>query len=120
MSFAVIAALVVFVAILFGLYRFQQRAETLSRTVLLGLVAGSVFGLALQFVFANDLSTKQTVLDWVAIVGSGYVNLLKMVIMPLVLVSMIAAVVKLDNQGSLGKISFVTIAILVFTTRLLP
>ncbi|GEK10643.1 L-cystine transporter tcyP [Pseudoalteromonas peptidolytica] len=118
MSFAVIAALVVFVAILFGLYRFQQRAETLSRTVLLGLVAGSVFGLALQFVFANDLSTKQTVLDWVAIVGSGYVNLLKMVIMPLVLVSMIAAVVKLDNQGSLGKISFVTIAILVFTTAI--
>ncbi|PCK32118.1 L-cystine transporter [Pseudoalteromonas piscicida] len=118
MSFAVIAALVVFVAILFGLYRFQQRAETLSRTVLLGLVAGSLFGLALQFVFSADQATKQTVLDWVSIVGSGYVNLLKMVIMPLVLVSMIAAVVKLDNQGSLGKISFVTIAILVFTTAI--
>ncbi|MEK0159381.1 L-cystine transporter [Pseudoalteromonas piscicida] len=118
MSFAVIAALAVFIAILFGLYRFQQRSETLSRTVLLGLVAGSLFGLALQFVFSGDLSTKQTVLDWVAIVGSGYVNLLKMVIMPLVLVSMIAAVVKLDNQGSLGKISFVTIAILVFTTAI--
>ncbi len=74
MSFAVIAALVVFIAILFGLYRFQQRSETLSRTVLLGLVAGSLFGLALQFVFSSDLTTKQTVLDWVAIVGSGYVN----------------------------------------------
>ncbi|MCG9758663.1 MULTISPECIES: L-cystine transporter [Pseudoalteromonas] len=118
MSFAVIAALAVFIAILFGLYRFQQRSETLSRTVLLGLVAGSLFGLALQFIFSGDLTTKQTVLDWVAIVGSGYVNLLKMVIMPLVLVSMIAAVVKLDNQGSLGKISFVTIAILVFTTAI--
>lgn len=118
MSFAVIAALVVFIAILFGLYRFQQRSEALSRTVLLGLVAGSLFGLALQFVFSGDLTTKQTVLDWVAIVGSGYVNLLKMVIMPLVLVSMIAAVVKLDNQGSLGKISFITIAILVFTTAI--
>ncbi|QUI64490.1 cation:dicarboxylase symporter family transporter [Pseudoalteromonas sp. A22] len=118
MSFAVIAALAVFIVILFGLYRFQQRSETLSRTVLLGLVAGSLFGLALQFVFSGDLTTKQTVLDWVAIVGSGYVNLLKMVIMPLVLVSMIAAVVKLDNQGSLGKISFVTIAILVFTTAI--
>ncbi|AUJ71022.1 MULTISPECIES: L-cystine transporter [Pseudoalteromonas] len=118
MSFAVIAAFAVFIAILFGLYRFQQRSETLSRTVLLGLVAGSLFGLALQFVFSGDLTTKQTVLDWVAIVGSGYVNLLKMVIMPLVLVSMIAAVVKLDNQGSLGKISFVTIAILVFTTAI--
>ncbi|KJZ05135.1 L-cystine transporter [Pseudoalteromonas piscicida] len=118
MSFAVIAALAVFIAILFGLYRFQQRSETLSRTVLLGLFAGSLFGLALQFVFSGDLTTKQTVLDWVAIVGSGYVNLLKMVIMPLVLVSMIAAVVKLDNQGSLGKISFVTIAILVFTTAI--
>ncbi|WP_419149616.1 L-cystine transporter [Pseudoalteromonas 'SMAR'] len=118
MFFAVVAALVVFALLLFGLYRVQRRTETLSKTVLLGLVGGSLFGLGLQFIFAGDVATKQSILDWIAVVGSGYVNLLKMVIMPLVLVSMIAAVVKLDNQGSLGKISFVTISILVITTAI--
>ena len=38
--------------------------------------------------------------------------------MPLVLVSMIAAVVKLENSGSLGKISALTIGILLFTTMI--
>lgn len=118
MFFAVVAALVAFALLLFGLYRFQKRTETLSKSVLLGLVGGSLFGLGLQFIFAGDVATKQSILDWIAVVGSGYVNLLKMVIMPLVLVSMIAAVVKLDNQGSLGKISFVTISILVITTAI--
>ena len=118
MFFAVVAALVVFALLLFGLYRVQRRTETLSKTVLLGLVGGSLFGLGLQFIFAGDVATKQSILYWIAVVGSGYVNLLKMVIMPLVLVSMIAAVVKLDNQGSLGKISFVTISILVITTAI--
>ena len=38
--------------------------------------------------------------------------------MPLVLVFMIAAVVKLENQGSLGKISFISISVLLFTTAI--
>ena len=51
-------------------------------------------------------------------VGSGYVGLLKMIIMPLVLVSMIAAVVKLDKSGALGKISGISISILLLTTMI--
>ncbi|NMV20818.1 cation:dicarboxylase symporter family transporter, partial [Vibrio parahaemolyticus] len=56
--------------------------------------------------------------EWVGIVGSGYVGLLKMVIMPLVLVSMISAVVKLEKGGSLGKISGLTISVLLVTTAI--
>ncbi|MGR5456713.1 cation:dicarboxylate symporter family transporter, partial [Vibrio alfacsensis] len=55
-------------------------------------------------------------LEWVNVVGRGYVGLLKMIIMPLVLVSMIAAVVKLEKGGSLGKISGLTISVLLATT----
>lgn len=79
---------------------------------------GSVFGLALQLIFNQGSPVIRDVLSWISIVGSGYVELLKMVIMPLVLVSMISAVVKLDNSGSLGKISFLTISILLFTTAI--
>ncbi|KOE87375.1 L-cystine transporter tcyP [Vibrio alginolyticus] len=118
MSVAVIASLAVFVGILFFLFGQQKKAHTLSRLVLLGLIFGSAFGLALQLVFGEGNPIIKEILSWVNVVGNGYVGLLKMVIMPLVLVSMIAAVVKLDKGGSLGKISGLTISILLFTTAI--
>ena len=118
MSLAVIAALAVFVGILFLVFIQQQKNHSLSRLVLIGLVLGSGFGLALQLIFGEGHPAIKEILDWVKIVGSGYVGLLKMVIMPLVLVSMISAVVKLEKGGSLGKISGLTIAILLFTTAI--
>lgn len=118
MTFSVLLMLALFAGVLLAIYLFAQKSKTLSRTVLFGLVLGSVFGLALQLLFAKQPQAIELVLNWVAVVGKGYVGLLKMVIMPLVLVFMIAAVVKLENQGSLGKISFVSISILLFTTAI--
>lgn len=118
MSLAVLLMLALFVGLLFAIYLVSQKSSSLSRTVLFGLVLGSAFGLALQLLFANSPETIKEILSWVSIVGKGYVGLLKMIIMPLVLVFMIAAVVKLENQGSLGKISFISISVLLFTTAI--
>ncbi|WP_039974531.1 L-cystine transporter [Vibrio jasicida] len=118
MNFSVVASLAVFVAILFLLFSQQQKQNTLSRLVLVGLVTGSLFGLALQLIHGGGSDVIAQTLEWVGIIGSGYVGLLKMVIMPLVLVSMIAAVVKLEKGGSLGKISGLTISVLLVTTAI--
>ncbi|MGF1748107.1 L-cystine transporter [Vibrio cionasavignyae] len=118
MSVAVIASLAVFLGILFFLYGQQKKENTLSRLVLFGLVLGSAFGLALQLIFGEGNEAIAATLEWVNFVGRGYVGLLKMVIMPLVLVSMIAAVVKLEKGGSLGKISGLTISVLLVTTAI--
>ena len=118
MSIAVIANLAIFVFILLFLFQQQTKASTLSRQVLLGLVFGSAFGLIIHMFYGEGNPIISETLAWVNVVGSGYVGLLKMVIMPLVLVSMIAAVVRLENSGSLGKISALTIGILLFTTMI--
>lgn len=118
MSIAVIANLAIFVFILLFLFQQQTKATTLSRQVLLGLVFGSAFGLIIHMFYGEGNPIISETLAWVNVVGSGYVGLLKMVIMPLVLVSMIAAVVKLENSGSLGKISALTIGVLLFTTMI--
>ncbi|MEH8019766.1 L-cystine transporter [Rheinheimera metallidurans] len=118
MSLTAFLMLALFVGLLFAIYLFSQKNKNLSRSVLLGLILGSVFGLVLQFLFAEQPQVIKDVLGWVAIVGQGYVGLLKMLIMPLVLIFMIAAVVKLEDQGSLGKISFISISILLFTTAI--
>ncbi|MEZ9896079.1 L-cystine transporter [Vibrio breoganii] len=118
MSVAFVANLAVFVGIIYFLFSKQKQQNTLSRLVLLGLVTGSGFGLALQLIYGEGNPAIAQTLDWVKVVGSGYVGLLKMIIMPLVMVSMVSAVVKLDNSGSLGKISGLTIGVLLFTTAI--
>ncbi len=118
MSIAVIASLAVFSCILYFLYGQQKKENTLSRLVLFGLVLGSVFGLSLQLIFGEGSAAISGTLEWVNVIGRGYVGLLKMIIMPLVLVSMIAAVVKLEKGGSLGKISGITISVLLATTAI--
>lgn len=118
MSIAVIVSIAIFVGLLFFIFKQQQKAYPLSRLVLMGLVLGSSFGLALQILFSESHSVIKETLSWIDIVGSGYISLLKMVIMPLVLVSMIAAVVKLEKGGSLGKVSSLSITILVVTTAI--
>ncbi len=114
----VIAALAVFLCLLFFLYSLQNKGYSVSRRVLIGLILGSVFGLGLQFFLQEQKEATTTILQWVGVVGGGYVSLLKMIIMPLVLISMIGAVVKLEQGGSLGKYSSLTISILLVTTAI--
>jgi L-cystine uptake protein TcyP (sodium:dicarboxylate symporter family) len=118
MSVAVVANLAVFAALLFFLSVQQRKGATLSRQVLIGLVIGSVFGLVLQLIYGEGHGAIGASLDWINVVGRGYVGLLQMIIMPLVLVSMFAAVVKLENSASLGKISGLTISVLLVTTMI--
>ena len=118
MSLITFINLIVFIGLIFFINRQQRKKNTLSRLVLIGLITGSLYGLALQLIHADNSLVIKNTLEWVNIVGSGYVGLLKMVIMPLVLVSMFSAVVKLDKSGSLGKISGLTIGVLLFTTMI--
>jgi len=115
MSLALIANLAGFAALLYALNYLQRQGQKLSRLVLIGVVAGSLFGLLLQLTASSSELIKSTI-DWVNVVGNGYVSLLKMIIMPLILISMISAVVKLEKSSSLGKISGLTIGVLLFTT----
>ena len=90
----------------------------LSRRVLAGLIAGSLFGFYLQAVFGRtELVTTET-LEWTNVIASSYVNLLRMIIMPLILITMIAAVLRLGEIKSLGKIAGSIVGILVVTTMI--
>ncbi|HSD69548.1 MAG TPA: cation:dicarboxylase symporter family transporter [Woeseiaceae bacterium] len=116
MPIAVIVNLTVFAGLVVLLIRFRQPQFSLSQQILAGLVAGVVFGFALQFVYAGDPGVMSGTLKWTNAVADIYVNLLKMVIMPLVLTMMIAAVVRMSDIAALGRIGGSVIGILVGTT----
>ncbi|GAD30117.1 putative sodium/dicarboxylate symporter [Photobacterium leiognathi lrivu.4.1] len=104
-------------ALLIALLIKQQRTDsTLSKRVFTGLFLGVLFGASLQWFYDPATSVVNDTLEYVNIVGAGYVSLLKMIVMPLIMVSIIGAIIKVKDSSSLGKISFITIGILLATT----
>lgn len=118
MSLLAIINLMVFAALLSGLFQLSKMQMSLSRRVLAGLIAGSLFGLYLQGVFGTGNEVADQTLAWTNVVASSYVNLLRLIIMPLVLITMIAAVVKVGEVNSLGKIGGSVIGVLIVTTMI--
>ena len=118
MSYLVILNLIVFAGLMILLFRMKKPDTPLSRQILAGLGAGLLFGFALQFLYANDKAVIASTLEWTNVIGSSYVNLLRMIIMPLVLVMMIAAVVRMRDLAALGRIGGSVIGILVGTTMI--
>ena len=111
-----IVNLAIFAVLLALLVRQHRAQKSLSVRVFTGLGLGVLFGAALQLMYGVGSAAVVSTLDYVNIVGSGYVSLLKMIIMPLILVSIIGAIVKVKDTSSLGKMSGSVIGILLATT----
>lgn len=118
MSMIAIINLMLFAALLGGLFQLTKTSFSLSRRVLAGLIAGSLFGFYLQAVYGVDDDITQQTIAWTNVVANSYVNLLRMIIMPLVLITMVAAVVKVGEVKSLGKIGGSVIGVLIVTTMI--
>lgn len=118
MNYPLIINLLIFVALLLLLAKISRRGWSLSKKVLTGLVIGVLFGLALHTVYGENSDIIKQSISWFNLVGNGYVQLLQMIIMPLVFASILSAVARLHNASSLGKISVLTIGVLLFTTAI--
>ncbi|CDG21181.1 Uncharacterized symporter ydjN [Xenorhabdus poinarii G6] len=118
MNLPLIINVLIFVALLILLAKSSSNQWSLSKKVLVALIVGVVFGLALNLIYGTDNITVKESIKWFNIVGNGYVQLLQMVIMPLVFASILSAVARLHKASSLGKISFLTIGTLLFTTAI--
>ena len=72
----------------------------------------------MQLVFGFDTAVVQATLEWTNVIGNVYVNLLRLIIMPLVLITMIAAVLKVEEIKSLGSIGGTVVGMLLITTMI--
>lgn len=108
--------LVLFVVVLLGLNYLYRSTQKLGQTVFVGLLLGLVGGALLQSL--GEQETLKTALDWINLVGGGYVRLLQMIVMPLVFVSILSAITRLNQASSLGKISFSVLSVLLVTTAI--
>ncbi|MBV6325659.1 L-cystine transporter [Duganella violaceipulchra] len=116
MTINVILNLLAALALLGALYAQQRRHASFSVRVFTGMGLGVLLGAALQALYGASAAELKTTGDYLDIVGSGYVKLLQMIVMPLIMVSIISAIIKLKGINSLGKISALTIVLLMLTT----
>jgi L-cystine uptake protein TcyP (sodium:dicarboxylate symporter family) len=116
MNVPLILNIAVALAVCFALYRMQAAHLSFTKRVFTGLGLGVLLGFAFQAIYgvANPIIAETNA--YLDIVGTGYVKLLQMIIMPLIMVSIVSAILKLKDASSLGKISALTIGILIVTT----
>jgi hypothetical protein len=98
------------------LFALQAKHISFTKRVFIALGLGVLLGAGYQVAYgvgAPVISATNTYLD---IIGTGYVKLLQMIVMPLIMVSIISAILKLRDINSLGKISGLTISTLLITT----
>lgn len=79
-------------------------------------IARFAFWCGIASAFEKPLLDKT--LDWINVVGNGYVRLLQMIVMPLVFVSILSAIARINQTRSLGKVSVGVLSTLLITTAI--
>ncbi|HEV7814909.1 MAG TPA: cation:dicarboxylase symporter family transporter [Janthinobacterium sp.] len=116
MAINIILNLAVALAVCAFLYRLQSRHASFTVRVFSALGLGIALGAAIQLIYGAASPVTSATNDYLDIAATGYIKLLQMIIMPLIMVSIISAVLKLKGSSSLGKISALTITTLMLTT----
>ncbi|MCJ8013188.1 L-cystine transporter [Paenibacillus sp. KQZ6P-2] len=114
----VIVNVIVMLALIGLLVWMQKKHISFTKRVFTGLGLGIVFGVALQLIFGIDSSVITKSTDWFNLVGYGYVGLLQMVVIPLIMVSIISAIMNLKGRQNLGKMSGSIIGVLMITVAI--
>src|SRR5690625_4804753 len=114
----VLVNVAILLAIIGLLILMQKKHISFSIRVFTGLGLGIVLGAILQWVYGADSEVLSSTTDWYGIVGSGYIKLLMMIVIPLVMVSIIQSIINLENNSQLGKMSGWIIGILITTTMI--
>ncbi|MFC6592496.1 L-cystine transporter [Deinococcus lacus] len=110
--------IVLLLALLAVPYTMARRGQPFSRRVFVALGLGLLLGLGLNLGYSGQTELLAQTRDWYSLVGSGYVKLLQMIAMPLIFISILAALTRLELGRNLAGTAGRVIAILVGLTAI--
>lgn len=99
----IILNLIIFIAILAGLWMMTKKHVKFPTRVFTALGLGIVLGVIVQLIYGSDSKITTQTTEWIGIIGNGYISLLQMIVIPLVFVSIIAAFTKIDLGEKFAK-----------------
>ncbi|MFA0088329.1 dicarboxylate/amino acid:cation symporter [Vibrio sp. 10N.261.51.F12] len=90
--------------------------KPLSQKIFIGLFAGLLIGTAIQYLFAGVSLFDQYLLGLAEGVGGMFVSLIKLLVVPLVYVSIVCGIVELKDIKSFGRLGGKTFALYILNT----
>ncbi|WP_297285592.1 cation:dicarboxylase symporter family transporter [uncultured Brachyspira sp.] len=108
--------IIVLLLIIFLLYFMEKKHLNFTVRVLSALILGLLLGFVLRNVYETDVITNTMI--WYNVVGSGYVRLLQMLVMPLIFISITMALLNIKGDSNIAKMTMIIIAILMITTAI--
>ncbi|WP_143316726.1 cation:dicarboxylase symporter family transporter [Clostridium sp. HBUAS56017] len=117
----------VFIAILFGIFfgmrKFEKTKASFSKRMIISTIIGLALGLLVQLVagFPGDTVDVKwigEVVKWYSLVGNGFMDLLKMLVVPLVFLSILRVIINMNAKQNLGKLTTRSILVLLGTTAI--
>ncbi|MDW0118040.1 L-cystine transporter [Sporosarcina thermotolerans] len=96
----------------------HRKKVSFSKRVFTGLGLGILLGFILNIAYGADSEILSESVSWFNIVGTGYVKLLQMIVVPLVFISILGAFTKVTIGKNFGKMAGMILGILVGTTAI--
>lgn len=114
----IVLILLIFSAFILGLYQLQRKHVSFGKRALLALAVGIIFGLIIQYIYGTTNPIVEGAMDWINIVGDGFVSLLMMLVIPIVFIAILRAFTSSTFTDGFGKISGIVVAFLVATVMI--
>ena len=90
--------------------------KTLSARIFMGLFAGVLLGSVAQYLLADINFVSETLVDVASAVGSMFVNMIMMLVVPLVFISIVCGVCELQDLRSFGRLGGKTFGFYIINT----
>ena len=110
--------IIVLLLIIFLLYFMEKKHLNFTVRVLSALILGLLLGFVLRNIYAQNTDVITNTMIWYNVVGSGYVRLLQMLVMPLIFISITMALLNIKGDSNIAKMTMIIIAILMITTAI--
>ena len=94
-----------------------------SKRTIYATIIGLILGVIIQLVAGlpenpAEVTWLQEVTKWYGLFGSGFMDLLKMLVVPMVFVSILRVIINMGEGDDLGKLTFKSLGMLLMTTAL--
>ena len=117
---------VLFIGVLIGLFFIVNKIKkhlNFTKLMLASMGMGILLGFIIQYIAKfpkepSEIIWLKEVTKWYGLFGYGFMHLLKMLVVPLVLISIIRVIMNMNSDENLGKLTYKTILMLLGTTAI--
>lgn len=101
--------LIILLLVIFFVNKLPKKSFSFSAKVMIGTVIGLVLGLIIQFVAGfpaqpMDIKFIAETTKWYSLLGGGYISFIRMLVIPLVMVSIIHVIINMKEDANLGAL----------------